>query len=148
MSFLIDVTPFTLCANSTALLMSDWEPTKPLNWTTPLKVSTLISADFKVGSLNMAALTLVVMTLSSTYSPVPSFVGVDAQPKENSNAKVIKNTAKYLSCFMIDLLKKINTKSNSKVAHHQVPLLRLAIHLPAGYIGHFTIVPSAAELPG
>jgi hypothetical protein len=45
----------------------------------PLNVSTLISELFKPGSSKIADLTLVVMTLSSTYSPVPSCVRVDAQ---------------------------------------------------------------------
>ena len=82
MSFLTDVTPGTLRATSTALLMLACELTKPLNCTTPLKVSTLISADFSDGSLKTAIFTLVVMTVSSTYSPVPSFVGVEAHPRQ------------------------------------------------------------------
>jgi hypothetical protein len=67
MSFLTDSTPLTLRATSTALLMSARELTKPLNCTTPLKVSTLISADFSEGSLKTAAFTLVVMTVSRTW---------------------------------------------------------------------------------
>jgi hypothetical protein len=43
-----------------------------------LKVSTLISADLSVGSLIIAAFTSVVITVSSTYSPVPSCPAVDA----------------------------------------------------------------------
>jgi hypothetical protein len=66
----------------------------------------LISVDFKVGSLNMAALTLVVITLSSKYSPVPSCVEVDAQPSENSNARPIKKEEKYLNRFMTNLLEQ------------------------------------------
>jgi hypothetical protein len=57
MSFLTDVTPLTLRATSTALLMSARELTKPLNCTTPLKVSTLISAYFSDGSLKTAVFT-------------------------------------------------------------------------------------------
>ena len=81
MSFLTDSTPLTLRATSTALLMSARELTKPLNCTTPLKVSTLISADFSEGSPKTAAFTLVVMTVSSRYSPVPSCLGVEAHPR-------------------------------------------------------------------
>src|SRR5256885_16389999 len=83
MSFLTDFTPLTLRATSTALLMSVRELTKPLNCTTPLKVSTLTSADFSEGSLKIAAFTLVVMTVSSKYSPVPSCLGVDAHPRSS-----------------------------------------------------------------
>jgi hypothetical protein len=84
MSFFTDLTPLTLRATSTALFAADCELTKPLSCTTPLKVSTLISADFSIGSLKTAALTLVVMTLSSTYSPVPSCFGVDEHATEVS----------------------------------------------------------------
>lgn len=84
MSFLTDFTPLTLPATSTALLMLAWELTKPLSCTTPLKVSTLVSADFSEGSLKTAALTFVVRIVSSRYSPVPSFVGVAAQPAKRS----------------------------------------------------------------
>lgn len=48
MSFLTDVTPPTVRATSTALFAADAELTNPLSWTTPLKVSTLISADFSI----------------------------------------------------------------------------------------------------
>jgi hypothetical protein len=54
-----------------------------------LKVSTLISADFSEGSPKTAAFTLVVMTVSSRYSPVPSCLGVEAHPR-----KEISRTAK------------------------------------------------------
>ena len=40
----------------------------------------MISADFSVGSLKIAGLTLLVMTVSSMYSPVPSCFAVEAQP--------------------------------------------------------------------
>ncbi|EEF26946.1 conserved hypothetical protein [Ricinus communis] len=79
-SFFTAVTPLTPRATSPALAMSCGWATKPLSCTVPLKVSTLISVDFRVGSLKMLALTLVVMTESSTYSPVPSLVAVEAQP--------------------------------------------------------------------
>jgi hypothetical protein len=65
--------------------MSSLELTKPLNCTTPLKVSTLISADFNEASLKISALTLPVKTVSSTYSPVPSCFEVEAHP--NSEAR-------------------------------------------------------------
>ena len=55
-SFLTDLTPAIPRASSAARLMSACELTKPLNCTMPLKVSTLISADFRVGSLKIAAL--------------------------------------------------------------------------------------------
>ena len=49
----------------------------------------------------MAALTLLVMTLSSTYSPVPSCFCVDAQPTAVSNVRAKKNAEKNLiRCFM------------------------------------------------
>ena len=80
MSFLTDLTPATVRATCIAVASFAAELTNPLNWTTPLNVSTLISADLSVGSLKIAALTLPVMTVSSTYSPVPSCFAVEAQP--------------------------------------------------------------------
>src|SRR5512139_324415 len=51
----------------------------------------------------MAAFTLVVMTVSSTYSPVPSVFGVPAQPTTDTSAKARKNAERYLPiCFMVD----------------------------------------------
>jgi hypothetical protein len=43
---------------------------------------------------------------------VPSCFGVDAQPRETSNAKAIKNAEKYFSCFMSISQIKINIKSH------------------------------------
>jgi hypothetical protein len=57
----------------------------------PLNVSTWISpADFSDDSSNTAVLTFVVMTESSTISPVPSCVGVDAQPMIEDITSVTK----------------------------------------------------------
>src|SRR5690242_14625318 len=60
MSFLTDLTPSTPLATFTAVDSLLAELTKPLSWTMPLNVSTLISADLSVDSLRMAAFTLVV----------------------------------------------------------------------------------------
>jgi len=67
-----------------------------------LKVSTLISADFNIGSLKIAALTLVVMTLSSTYSPVPSCFGVDEHATEVSSVTARKVAERYLLIAFMD----------------------------------------------
>ena len=83
-----------------ALYILAWVLTKPLNCTVPLKVSTLIWADFRVGSLKIAAFTLVVMTVSSTYSPVPSCLDVDAQPSMDTNRTAKKKAEKCLSRCM------------------------------------------------
>jgi hypothetical protein len=48
----------------------------------------------------MADLTLVVITLSSIYSAVPSCFEVEAQPMKDINKTDKKNAEKYLSCFM------------------------------------------------
>ena len=56
LSFLTDFIPGTLRATSTTLLTLACELTKPLSCTTPLKVSTLISADFNGDSFKTAAL--------------------------------------------------------------------------------------------
>src|SRR4051812_23589463 len=61
MSSLTDFTPSTLRATSLAVTMFSCDLTKPLSCTSPLYVSTLISADLSSGSLKIAALTLVVM---------------------------------------------------------------------------------------
>src|SRR5512143_4018080 len=52
----------------------------------------------------MAAFTLVVMTESSTYSPVPSFVDVDAHPTTETTRNAERTAAKTLCFFMIMLL--------------------------------------------
>ena len=104
MSFFTPSTPFTLRATSIALLISACELTKPLNWTVPLKVSTLISVALKAGSLIMAALTLVVITLSSTYFPVPARVGVEEHPVDTRNTSALKNVEQYFQLFHVHLL--------------------------------------------
>gem|GEM_PF-3754742 len=63
--------------------------TNPLSWTSPLNVSTLISADFKVGSLKIADLAFTVKTLSSTYWPVLSWVLVAEQA--TNEIKIVLN---------------------------------------------------------
>jgi len=47
--------------------------------------------DFSPGSAKMAALTFVVIVVSSTNPPVPSCFAVDAQPNMNSMVIAIKN---------------------------------------------------------
>src|SRR5450830_110915 len=103
-SFLTDFTPFTPRAISPALATDSGLATKPLSCTTPLKVSTLISVDFRVGSLKMLALTLVVSAVSSKYSPVPSLVGVDAQPATANREATKRPVAMDLVNFMIFFL--------------------------------------------
>src|SRR3990170_1317845 len=78
--FLTDFTPLTPLATSTARLTACGEFTKPLNWTTPLNVSTLICNTFRAGSPRIAALTFAVTVESSKYSPVLSWVRLAAQP--------------------------------------------------------------------
>lgn len=63
MSFLTDCTPLTARATSMALLVAASELTRLLSCTVPLKVSTLISVDFRIDSPKMAALNLEVMML-------------------------------------------------------------------------------------
>src|SRR6185503_8947263 len=104
MSFLTVVTPDTPRVISTALSIAARELTKPLNCTTPLKVSTLISADFSVGSLKTAVFTLVVMTVSSTYSPVPSCLGVEAHPRKEVSRTAKQKVANRLHSLMVILL--------------------------------------------
>src|SRR5690349_1214464 len=53
MSFFTDFTPFTPRAISPAFVMSPGWATKPDSCTVPLNVSTLISVDFRVGSLKI-----------------------------------------------------------------------------------------------
>jgi hypothetical protein len=104
MSFLTDVTPPTPRVTFMAVAMLSWERTKPLNWTIPLKVSTLISLNFKLGSLKIAALTLVVITLSSMYWPVLSCFGVEAQPTTAVNMSAAMNVETILRFFILIFL--------------------------------------------
>src|SRR5450631_237073 len=67
----------------------------------PLNVSTLISADFSDGSLKIAVLTLPVMTVSSTYSPVASCFGVEAQPIITASAIALIKYANLRVVFLI-----------------------------------------------
>src|SRR5664279_1059238 len=82
----------------------------------PLNVSTLISADLSVASLRIAALTLVVMTVSSTYSPVPSCLAVDAQPSAIVTNRMPANVAN-LRVMLVTLL-----PSNELLRHHGAEL--------------------------
>ncbi|WP_345889559.1 hypothetical protein [Nitrosomonas sp. GH22] len=45
-------------------------------------------ADFRIDPLKIAALTFVVMTVSSRYSPVPDCFAVDAQPSKETIRRV------------------------------------------------------------
>ena len=65
----MDLTPLTLLTISPALSTACSELTKPLNWISPLNVSTLIWNTFSDGSSKVASFTLVVITELSTYSP-------------------------------------------------------------------------------
>src|ERR1700690_1242792 len=76
-------TSFTLGTAEASLPAADFWPevsTKPLSWTTPWCVSTLIWNDFTASSPRRALFTLVVTTVSSTYCPVVSGVDFGAQP--------------------------------------------------------------------
>ena len=87
-------------ATRTAWSMSAWDLTKPLSWTTPLNVSTLISLTFRLESLKIAVFTFVVITESSTYSPVPSFVAVDPHPQADATTMARTRIPNPLSGFM------------------------------------------------
>jgi hypothetical protein len=101
MSFLTAVTPLTLRASCVALLLALLELTNPLNCTTPLKVSTLISADLSVGSPKMADFTLVVMAVSSTYSPVLSWVLAAPHATVKATKVATRKMGKRLKYFMV-----------------------------------------------
>src|SRR5688572_33115724 len=90
MSFLTDFTPWTPWVTRVAVPELAASATKPLSCTMPLKVSTLISADLRVGSCRIADFTLPVMTVSSKYSPVPSDLDVEAQPRAVAMASAAK----------------------------------------------------------
>lgn len=107
MEFFTDFTPLIVCAISIARAISAWLETKPLNWTAPLKVSTLISDNFKVGSLKIAALTFAVITLSSIYSPVLSVLDVDAHPSIDMNNMAQIIVLIFFRCFIVELRKVI-----------------------------------------
>src|SRR5665647_2964154 len=102
MSLPTEATPLTPCATATARSALAREVTKPLNCTRPLKVSTMISADFRVGSLKMAVLTRVVMDVSSRYWPVLSCFWVEAQPARAVRATAATRTEMRLNEFMRD----------------------------------------------
>ena len=57
MSFLTDFTPADVASHLDRLVDAACDLTKPLNWTTPLNVSTLISLTFRVESLKIAVFT-------------------------------------------------------------------------------------------
>jgi hypothetical protein len=81
-----------------------------------LKVSTLISADFRVGSLKIAALTFVVITVSSKYSPVPDCFAFDAQPTQEIIRIVKRNIEKRLfNCVMVRSLWMIDETEASSI---------------------------------
>src|SRR4029077_1706076 len=104
MSFLTDFTPPTPSATRTAWYIWAWEFTKPLNCTTALKVSTLMSPEFKPDDLSIAVFTFAVIAVSSTYSPVPSRVAVAAQPRTVVNSTALKRAEKRLNFSMIETL--------------------------------------------
>src|SRR6185369_2017292 len=87
--------------------MLDCVLTKPLSWTRPLKVSTLISDDLSIGSLKIAAFTEVVMAVSSMYWPVLSCRCVEAQPARVVRAMAANSTDTRLNLFMMKFLQVI-----------------------------------------
>ena len=99
--FLTNFAPAIVFAISMALDISACRETKPLNWTIPLNVLTLISVDSRPGSLKIAALTFVVITLSSIYSPVLSVVDVDAQPDIDRDKITAMAIQVLFSCVMV-----------------------------------------------
>src|SRR4030067_2665659 len=103
MSFFTDLTPGTPRATSPALLTFCAESTKPLNWTSPLNVSTLIWSTFSDGSSKIAAFTLVVIAESSMYSPELSRVGVDAHPR-NAVTNVMQTRKLNIRCLFTMML--------------------------------------------
>src|SRR3954467_9923213 len=103
MSFLTDFTPPTDCATFTAESALAWEATKPLSCTTPLNVSTLISADLRFGCSKIAVFTFVVITVSSTYSPVPSDREVEAQPMVAAAARTARKVDTVWNVFKVGL---------------------------------------------
>src|SRR3954467_15967356 len=103
MSFLTDFTPPTFFATMTAASEFACELTKPLSCTTPLNVSTLISADLRFGSPKIAVFTLVVITESSTYSPVPSDREVEAQPMVAAAARIARKVDTVWNVFKVGL---------------------------------------------
>src|SRR3954467_8463584 len=131
MSLATEVTPFTLRATSTALSMSMRELTKPLSWTRCLNVSTLISATLSDGSAKIAAFTLLVITESSTYSPVPSRVDVEAQPiMETMSTAAASAERRFASCCMTELSKNADPDRFHCTQSGGVPrgVLCVAIH--------------------
>src|SRR5574340_1768915 len=72
-------TPSTDFAISPARFFSVWVLTNPLSWTRPFTVRTCTSSALTVSSFTNSLLILVVITLSSTYSPVLDLVGEPAQ---------------------------------------------------------------------
>src|SRR5689334_18392184 len=101
MSFLTDFTPLMPCAVATAVLALSCELTNPLSCTVPLNVSTLISADLRLGCSKIAVLTLAVTTLSSTYSPVPSDLAVEAHPMAVAVARMARKVERVWIFFMV-----------------------------------------------
>jgi hypothetical protein len=63
----------------------------------------LIWNTFREGSFKIAAFTLVVIAESSTYSPVPSRVGVDAHPK-NAVTNVMQTRKLNARCLLTMML--------------------------------------------
>src|SRR3954469_5378526 len=123
MSFLTDETPFTDFAVAMAVFTLSCELTNPLSWTTPLKVSTLISADLSVGCSKIAVFTLAVIAVSSTYWPVLSDFGVEAQPTTADAARIeIREIARW-NVF-------IWTTPWLKLQRTQVPRRRLFVSAP------------------
>src|SRR5450756_2107657 len=101
--FFTDLTPVTPRATSPAFCTLLVESTKPLNWTSPLNVSTLIWNTFRDGSFRIAAFTFVVIAESSTNSPVPSRVGVDAHPR-NATTNVMQTRKLNMRCLFVMML--------------------------------------------
>jgi hypothetical protein len=100
MSFLTELTPSMLRAMTIAWSMASFEVTNPLSCTTPLKVSTLTSLALTKGSSISAAFTLVVIQVSSMYSPVLSRVALPAHPTAVINRAASSDVERAFMRFM------------------------------------------------
>src|SRR4051812_43735429 len=114
MSFLTSFTPPTFFAIVTAESALAWELTKPLSCTVPLNVSTLISADLRLGCSKIAVFTFAVITESSTYSPVPSDLGLEAQPSAVTATRAARKVETVWIFFKVVLRLKVEHGRNPR----------------------------------
>ena len=142
------LTPFTPAATVPARAFVAAVSTKPLSWTMPLKVSTSMSKMLRALSPTISARTLLLMTESSTYSPVLSLVLEPAQAAIETARKPTSMSRKMRRVLIMFAYLRIHKEPRR--TQNQSGLRGLSFNLPVtdhcgAYAGNWNLLSSSVD---